>query len=73
MTKLTKVSTKFSTAERRNWGYWDGKAAQESGRLPEWNHGPSYRCKHPFDQMYGEAFWQGFYGEYHPNTGEITP
>jgi hypothetical protein len=48
---------------RENQGYWDGVAARERGRLPEWNKCSVYRCKHPFDKAYGEGFWMGWYGE----------
>lgn len=65
MTKRTE--TKFSPAERRNWGYWDGTAARERGRLPEW--APLHSgTKHPFDAPYGAAFWLGWNGEPHPNV-----
>jgi len=59
----------FSPAERRNWGYWDGKAARERGRYPEWAECFHPRKKHPFDKQYGDGFWAGWYGEPHPNTG----
>ena len=61
----------FSPAERRNWGYWDGRSARERGRLPEWSRAGTTHG-HPFDKPYGEAFWAGWYGQPHPNTGE-TP
>lgn len=60
----------FSPAERRNWGYWDGRAARERGKLPEWSTRNS-AGRHPFDKPYGEAFWLGWYGEAHPNTGAM--
>lgn len=62
--------SKFSPAERRNWGWWDGKAAAERNRWPEWNKSHVYRPAHPFDRPYGEAFWAGWYGEPHPNRKE---
>jgi hypothetical protein len=61
------MTTRFSTAERRNWGYWDGIHARHRGRFPEWNKVSTYRCRHPFDKPYGEGFWSGWYGEDHPN------
>lgn len=49
---------------RRNRGYWDGVSARASNmRLPMWNKSGVYRCTHPFDTIYGEGFWIGFYGE----------
>ena len=64
----TSTTSQFSPAERRNWGYWDGKAARERGRYPEW--AKSYNCcqKHPFDQQYGKGFWLGWYDQPHPNS-----
>jgi hypothetical protein len=62
---------KFSPAERRNWGYWDGFNARQRGRLPMWARYAS--APHPFDRQYGAAYWQGWYGELHPNTGDPAP
>lgn len=56
----------FTPATRRNWGYWDGVAARERGRMPEWAKPGVYRCAHPFDKAYGEGFWTGWYGETPP-------
>lgn len=64
------IGRKFSPAERRNWGYWDGRSARERGRLPEWSRAGTVH-RHPFDKPYGEAFWKGWYGEAHPNTGKV--
>jgi hypothetical protein len=61
------AATKFSPAERRNWGYWDGVNAHSLGRFPVWSKISVYRCRHPSDKPYGEAFWAGWYGEDHPN------
>ncbi len=60
--------SKFSPAERRNWGFWDGVADAERGRWPEWDRSHTYRGRHPFDKPYGEAYWAGRYGEAHPNA-----
>lgn len=60
-------SSQFSPAERRNWGYWDGKAARERGRFPVWAKSYNHRQAHPFDQQYGKGFWAGWYDESHPN------
>jgi len=51
------------TQQRRNWGYWDGVAARQRGRLPEWDKVGVSRCRHPFDRVYGEGFWMGWYDE----------
>ena len=67
--RKARITPKFSPAERRNWGFWDGVSARERGRPPLWDKGYVYRCRHPFDQLYGEAFWAGWYGEPHPNVG----
>ncbi|HEX6957579.1 MAG TPA: hypothetical protein VF194_06285 [Ferrovibrio sp.] len=60
---------KFSPADRRNWGYWDGRADAERGRMPPWNRptADGADCPHPFDRVYGEAYWAGWRGEPHPN------
>jgi len=55
--------TKFDRQMSENQGYWDGVAARERGRLPQWNKSSVYRCKHPFNKAYGEGFWIGWYGE----------
>lgn len=65
------VSKTFSPAERRNWGYWDGVSDRRRGKRAPWVLSYVYRCKHPFDRPYGEAYWAGYYGEPHPNTGEV--
>ena len=62
---------KSSPAERRNWGYWDGRSDRERGKTALWSKGGTIHA-HPYDKPYGEAYWSGFYGEPHPNTGE-TP
>jgi hypothetical protein len=73
MSKRTATLPKFSPAERRNWGYWDGIGARERNRRPDWDKPGVYRCAHPFDKPYGEAFWLGWYGEPHPNaTAAVT-
>jgi hypothetical protein len=64
---MTKQPNKFSPAERRNWGYWDGVNASNCGRYPVWAKSTNYRQRHPFDNTYGEAFWAGWYGDPHPN------
>lgn len=69
---MTKERSKFSIQERRNWGFWDGVSARERRRLPDWNKISVYRCRHPFDRPYGEAFWVGWYDEPHPNTGKLA-
>jgi hypothetical protein len=55
---------------RKNWGYWDGVSARKRGQ-----HAPWVPCgrtiDHPFDKAYGKAYWLGYYGEAHPNTGKI--
>jgi hypothetical protein len=61
------TTQKASPAERRNWGYWDGKSARERGRFPDWAKAYVTRQAHPFDKPYGEAFWAGWYDEPHPN------
>lgn len=66
--KSTDTASKFLPAERRNWGYWDGKAARRRGRYPEWAKPYNYRQAHPFDKSYGAGFWAGWYGEDHPNA-----
>lgn len=47
---------------RTNQGYWDGVYARERGRLPEWAPRGG-GVKHPFDKLYGEGFWIGWYNE----------
>lgn len=61
---------KFSPAERRNWGYWDGKADGKVGKKPAWyvRTANGSDCRHPTDRIYGEAYWDGWYGRPHPNT-----
>lgn len=68
MSKRPATKSQFSIAERRNWGYWDGVADRERGKHPKWEKHTVYRCKHPFDKPYGEAYWMGYYGEPHPNS-----
>jgi hypothetical protein len=52
---MTRYATfRFSPAERRNWGYWDGVTARQRGRLPEWSRAGTI-SRHPFDKPYGEA------------------
>ena len=70
---MTNTKSKFSCAERRNWAWWDGVWDRQSNRRPMWSK--SYHCdaKHPFDQTYGKACWQGWNGEPHPNSGEANP
>lgn len=63
---------KFSAAERRNWGFWDGDSDRKTNRRPAWVNPGVYRCRHPFDQSYAAGYWAGFYGEAHPNTGETA-
>lgn len=70
-TKTSSGMTAFSPAERRNWGYWDGRSARERNRHPEWCKSYHHRPAHPFNKPYGEGFWAGWYGEAHPNTGEV--
>ena len=60
--------TKFSAAERRNWGYWDGRTDRERGKRAIWAKPSVYRQKHPFDKPYGEGYWMGYYDEPHPNA-----
>lgn len=52
---------------RTNSGYWDGVAARAAfcghGRLPVWNKSSVHRCAHPFDKLYGQGFWIGWYGD----------
>lgn len=67
MTTKKKDTARFSPAERRNWGYWDGKAAHLMRRYPTWAPARSYEAPHPTDKVYGEAFWKGWRGEAHPN------
>ncbi len=67
----TVAKTRWTPAERRNWGYWDGRAARSRNRYPVWARSHLYRGQHPFDQCYGTAFWAGWYGEAHPNTGKV--
>ena len=62
---------KPSVIERRNWGYWDGVNDRLRHKRPEWEKGCVYRCKHPFDRSYGEAYWIGFYDEPQPNKADI--
>jgi hypothetical protein len=69
MARRSKVPT-FPADQRRNWGYWDGRACKANGKLPEWAQ--AFGQSHPFDAIYGIAFWAGFRGQPHPNTGE-TP
>jgi hypothetical protein len=66
------AASRFSPAERRNWGYWDGVHARERGRLPPWSRAGTV-SRHPFDKPYGEAFWLGWYGETHPNAAPQQP
>lgn len=70
---MTKPKPKFSVTERRNWGYWDGVNARKRGRYPEWAPSHTYRAKHPLDRAYGEAFWDGWEGNAHPNNPAIVP
>ncbi len=57
-----------SPAERRNWGYWDGRAAREAGRWPEWcRPSADFRNAH-YDKQYGTGFHAGWYGEPHPSV-----
>jgi hypothetical protein len=70
MAKSKSTLPHFEPVFRRNWGYWDGRSARERGRLPVWSPRNS-DGKHPFNQAYGVAFWQGWYGEPHPNTGKV--
>ena len=51
---------------RRNRGYWDGVSAKARNRWPVWTKSCLYRGKHPFDALYGEGFWTGWYGETPP-------
>lgn len=52
---------------RRNRGYWDGVAARERGCIyPVWAKSWVSRATHPFDTIYGEGFWTGFYDETAP-------
>jgi hypothetical protein len=57
---MAQQTSKFSPAERRNWGYWDGVATRKRGRLPEWSPRVG-GTKHPHDKQYGEGFWLGWY------------
>ena len=59
--------TKFTPAERRNWGYWDGKAAHERGKWPEWCPCHADMRKAHYDKQYGIGFHAGWYDEDHPN------
>lgn len=65
--------TPWTAAIRRNWGYWEGVAARTRNQFPMWNKVSVYRCQHPSDKPYGEAFWAGWYGEEHPCFPSIYP
>lgn len=56
---------------RTNRGYWDGVADRERGRWPIWNKPSVYRCRHPFDQKYGQGYWIGRYNEPAPKGAVI--
>jgi len=61
------ASSKFSPAERRNWGFWDGKADAAKGRYPQWcKYGADMRKAH-FDKSYAAGYYAGWYGHEHPN------
>lgn len=60
---MAQTKDQFSPAIRRNWGYWDGKAAREKGKFPIWARSFNHRQAHPHDKAYGEGFWAGWYGE----------
>lgn len=61
------MNTIFSPAIRRNWGFWDGKAARARNAHPVWASPIQHRPKHPCDKAYGEGFWIGWYGEPAPD------
>ena len=69
MAKRTKSTDTRSPMERRNSGYWDGVHARERGRLPVWS--PRGKGPHPFDKLYGDGFWVGWYGEEPPKGAVI--
>lgn len=66
-TRLGRIApANWSAAERRNWGYWDGRADAASGRTPQWNTA-GLDQPHPLDADYGAAYWAGRAGAVHPN------
>ncbi len=69
-----KTKDQFSPEIRRNWGFWDGRSDAEKGRTALWMNGRCHihRAAHPLSKPYGEGYWAGYYGEAHPNTGEVV-
>lgn len=57
----------FTPAERRNWGYWDGKADGAKGRWPAWCKIGADMAKAHFDKSYAAGYKAGWYGDAHPN------
>lgn len=62
-------TSRASTQERFNWGYWDGRADQEKGKWPMWNKTAVFQCRHPFDQAYSKGYWKG---RYEAEQGEVV-
>lgn len=54
--------SKFATADRRNWGFWDGKADAAKGRRPVWCKFGDMLKAHP-DKAYAEGYYAGWCGE----------
>lgn len=52
----------FTTRERFNWGYWDGRADQDRGKFALWCR-PCQTSGHPFDKIYGQGYWAGRYDQ----------
>jgi hypothetical protein len=52
------ATSRFSPAERRNWGYWDGVAARERGSLPERSRAGTV-SRHPFNSRTAKPFGLG--------------
>lgn len=69
--KLPAGLSNVSRDERKNWGFWDGRAAAKRHRWPEWARVGVDFAKAHFDSAYGEGFHAGWYGQPHPVTGEV--
>lgn len=53
---------------RKNWGYWDGVADRERGRMAKWYRGAHSTYGH-FDALYAEGYNLGiFAGEAPPHA-----
>ena len=66
---MAKTATKFELDYRRSQGWWDGQSDRERCKRAPWEQIGRSETPHPFDQVYGRAYWAGRRNERHPVSG----